>query len=114
MTAMYNLLENKSNWKSMSIYKEDLVYASYNPLVYPSSSASFKLKFKTHGSIPAASKVKHVPLSVLLNYFSNYWRTLTLEMSLIYHKVNLLLSYYGDYIMTIVQQLKTEKLWHLQ
>ena len=82
MTAMYNLLENKSNWKSMSIYKEDLVYASYSPLVYPSSSASFKLKFKTHGSIPAASKVKHVPLSVLLNYFSNYWRTLTLEISL--------------------------------
>ena len=70
----------------------------YDPNDNLSDSKSFKSKIKTTGKTPADGNMKDVEIIVSLKYVSNFWRTL--EMPLINCKVNLLLTWSKDFVIT--------------
>ena len=63
-----------------------------------SNSESFKSKLKIAGNTPADGNTKDVEIIVPLKYLSNFWRTL--EMPLINCKVNFILTWSKDCIIT--------------
>ena len=62
------------------------------------NSRSFKSKIKITGKTPANRNTKYVELAVPLKYFSNIWRTL--EIPLINCKINLLLIWSADCVIS--------------
>ena len=58
----------------------------------------FKSKVKITGKTPAAGNTRDVEIIVPLKYLSNFWRTL--EMPLINCKVNLILTWSKDCVIT--------------
>ena len=93
---MYNLIEYSDNYSKTSgslwhYYKDE-------PNDNLGDSKSFKSKVKITGSTPAGSNTKDVKIIVPLKYLSNFWRTL--EMPLINCKVNLILTWSKDCVIT--------------
>ena len=93
---MYNLIEYSDNYSKTSgslwqYYKED-------PNDNITQFESFKSKTKITGKTPAAGNTKEVELIVPLKYLSNFWRTL--EMPLINCKVNLILTWSKNFIIS--------------
>ena len=82
---MYNLIEYSNNYSktSSSLWQ----YYIYEPNDNLADSESFKSKVKITGSTPAAGNTKDVKIIVPLQYLSNFWRTL--EMQLINYEVSL-------------------------
>ena len=93
---MYNLLEYSDNYSktSGSLWQ----YYQDDPNDNLTDSESFKSKAKITGSTPAAGNTKDVEIIVLLKYLSNFWRTV--EMPLINCKVNLILTWSKDWVIT--------------
>ena len=92
---MYNFIEYGNNYSKTSgslwqNYRDD-------PNDTITESESFKYKIKITGKTPAAGNTKDVKTAVLLIYFSNFWRIL--EMSLINWEINLILTWYKDFVI---------------
>ena len=92
---MYNFIEYGNNYSKTSgslwqNYRDD-------PNDTITESESFKYKIKITGKTPAAGNTKDVKTAVLLIYFSNFWRIL--EMSLIKWEINLILTWYKDFVI---------------
>ena len=92
---MYNFIEYGNNYSKTSgslwqNYRDD-------PNDTIAESESFKYKIKITGKTPAAGNTKDVKTAVLLIYFSNFWRIL--EMSLINWEINLILTWYKDFVI---------------
>ena len=86
---MYNLIEYSDNYSKTSgslwqYYKDD-------PHDNITQSESFKSKIIITRKTPVAVNTKDVEIIVPLNYLSNSWRTL--EMQLINREVNLILTW---------------------
>ena len=93
---MYNLIEYNDNYSKTSgslwqYYKE-------NPNDNITQFESFKSKTKITGKTPAAGNTKEVELILPLKYLSNFWRTL--EMPLINCKVNLILTWSKNFVIS--------------
>ena len=93
---MYNLTEYSDNYSKTpgslwQYYKDD----PNDNLV---RSESFKSKIKITGKTPADGNTKDVEIMVPLNYLSNFWRRL--EMQLINYEVNLILTWSEDCVIT--------------
>ena len=93
---MYNLIEYNDNYSKTSgslwqYYKE-------NPNDNITQFESFKSKAKITGKTPAAGNTKEVELILPLKYLSNFWRTL--EMPLINCKVNLILTWSKNFVIS--------------
>ena len=93
---MYNLIEYSDNYSKTSgslwqYYKDD-------PNDNIADSESFKSKVKMTGKTPADGNTKDVKIIVPLKYLSNFWRTL--EIPLINSKVELLLTWSKDCVIT--------------
>ena len=93
---MYNFIEYSNNYSETSgslwqYYKDD-------PNDNITQSESFKSKIKITGKTPAAGNTKDVEIIVPLKYLSNFWRTL--ERRLINRKVNLILIWSRDCVIT--------------
>ena len=94
---IYNLLEYSDNYSNTSrslwqYYKDD-------PNNNLTDSESFKSKVKKiTGDTPAASNTKDVEIIVSLKYLSNFWTTF--EMPLINRKVNLIMTWSKDCVIT--------------
>ena len=85
---MYNLIGYSDNYSKTSgrlwqYYKDE-------PNDNKADSESFKSKVKITGKTPVDRNTKNVEIIVPLKYLNNFWRTL--EMSLIYCEVNLILE----------------------
>ena len=92
---MYNLIEYSDNYSKTSgslwqYYKDD-------PNDNIENSASFKYKIKT-GKTSDDGNTKDVEIIVPLKYLSYFWRTL--KMPLINCKVNLILTWSKDCVIT--------------
>ena len=95
---LYNLIEYSDNYSKASgslwqYYKDDP-----NNNLTLTESKSFKSKVKIKGNTPAACNTKDVEIIVPPKYLSNFWRTL--ELPLINCKVNLILTWSKDCIIT--------------
>ena len=93
---MYNLIEYSDNYSKTSeclcqYYKDE-------PNDNIADSESFKYKAKITGKTPAAGDTKDAEKIVPLKYLSNFWRAL--EMPLINCKVELLLTWSKDCVIT--------------
>ena len=93
---MYNLIEYSDDYSKTSgslwqYYKDD-------PNDNLTDSESFKSKVKITENTPATSNTKDVEIIVPLNYLSNFWGTL--EMQLINCEVNLILTWSKDCVIT--------------
>ena len=93
---MYNLIEYNDNYSKTSgslwqYYKE-------NPNDNITQFESFKSKTKITGKTPATGNTKEVELILPLKYLSNFWRTL--EMPLINCKVNLILTWSKNFVIS--------------
>ena len=93
---MYNLIEYSDNYSKTSgslwqYYKDD-------PYDNIANSESFKFKVKITGTTPNNDNTKDVKIIVPLKYLSNFWRTL--EIPLINSKVELLLTWSKDCVIT--------------
>ena len=93
---MYNLIEYSDHYPKTSgslwqYYKDD-------PNDNLTDTKSFKSKVKITRNTPAAGNTKDVEIIVPLKYLSNFWRTL--EMLLIYCKVNPILTWSKDCVIT--------------
>ena len=93
---MYNLIEYSDNYSKTSgslwqYYKDD-------PNDNIANSESFKFKVKITGTTPNNDNTKDVKIIVPLKYLSNFWRTL--EIPLINSKVELLLTWSKDCVIT--------------
>ena len=92
----YNLIECSNNYSKTSgslsqYYKDD-------PNDNLTDSESFKSKAKITGNTPNNGNTKDVEIIVPLKYLSNFWRTL--EMPLISCKINLILTWSKDCVIT--------------
>ena len=93
---MYNLTEYSDNYSKTSgslwqYYKDDL-----NNNI--SRSESFKSKVKIMEKTPNDGNTEDFEIMVPLKYLRNFWRTL--EMPLINCKVNLILAWFRDCVIT--------------
>ena len=93
---MYNLIEYSDNYSKTSgslwqYYKDD-------PNDNIANSESFTFKVKITGTTPNNDNTKDVKIIVPLKYLSNFWRTL--EIPLINSKVELLLTWSKDCVIT--------------
>ena len=61
------------------------------------NSQLLKSKFRITGKRPAAGKTKDVMIALLLNYLSNFWRTL--EIPLINCEINLIVTWSANYVI---------------
>ena len=61
------------------------------------NSQLLKSKFRITGKKPAAGKTKDVMIALLLNYLSNFWRTL--EIPLINCEINLIVTWSANYVI---------------
>ena len=93
---MYKLIEYSDNyWKtSRSLWQ----YYKDEPNDNLADSESFKSKVKITGKIPDDGNTKDVKTIVPLKYLSSYWRAL--EIPLINFKVNLILIWSKDCVIT--------------
>ena len=93
---MYNLIEYSDNYSktSRSLWQ----YYKDEPDDNLVDSKSFKSKVEITGSTPADGNTKKAEIIVPLKYLSNFWRTL--EMPLINCKVNLILTWSKDCVIT--------------
>ena len=73
-------------------------YYKNEPNDHMEDSEWFKSKVKITGKTPAAGNTRDVEIIVPLKYLSNFWRTL--EMPLINCKVNLILTWSKDCVIT--------------
>ena len=93
---MYNLLGYSKNYSKTSgtlwNYYKDI---STDPIT---DSESFKYKTSNTGKTANDGNTKDVEFSVPLIYLSNFWRTL--DMTLINFKVNLILTWFENCILT--------------
>ena len=93
---MYKLIECSNHYSKTSgilwqYYKDE-------PNDNLSNSESFKSKLKIAGNTPADRNTKDIEIIAPLKYLSNFWRTL--EMPLINCKVNFILTWSKDCIIT--------------
>ena len=93
---MCNLIEYNDNYSktSGSLWQ----YHKDDPNDNLSDSDSFKSKVKITEKIPNDGNKKYVEIMVPLKYLSNFWRTR--EMPLINCKVNLILTWSKDRVIT--------------
>ena len=93
---MYNLIEYSDNYSKTS----GILWQYYkdNPIDNIENSELFKYKIKITGKTPNNGNTKDVEIIVPLKYLSNFWRTL--EMPLINCKVNLILTWSKDCVIT--------------
>ena len=94
--SMFDLIEYSDNYSKTSgslwqYYKDE---PSDNLI----DSELFKFKIKVTGNTPADGNTKDVEIIVTLKYLSNFWRTL--EMSLIFCEVNLILKWSSNCVIT--------------
>ena len=94
--TMYNLLEYSDNYskKSGSLWQ----YYKDDPNNNLANSESFKYKVKITGKTHADGNTKDVEILVLLQYLSNFWRTL--EMPIINCEVELILTWSKNCVIT--------------
>ena len=86
---MYNLIEYSGNYLKTTI--SSWQYYRDDPNDNITQSESFKFNIKITKNTPAAGNTQDVEIAVLLKCFSNFWRTL--EMPLIHCKINLILTW---------------------
>ena len=96
---VYNLVKCSKNYSKISgnlwnYYKDILI----NPVI---NSESFKYKTSITRKTANDRVTKEVELSVPLNYFSNFWRTL--DMSLINCEISLSLSWAKKFVLTDIK-----------
>ena len=93
---MYNLTEYSDN--SLKTSERLWQYYRDDPNDNIVQSESFKYKFKIAGKTPVAGNTKDANIAVPLKYVSNIWRIL--EMSLINCKINLILTWSEECVIT--------------
>ena len=93
---MYSLIEFSDNYSktSGSLWQ----YYQDEPNNNTADSESFRSKVKIMGKTPNDENTKNVEIIVPLKYWSNFWRTL--ERRLINRKVNLILIWSRDCVIT--------------
>ena len=93
---MYSLIEFSDNYSktSGSLWQ----YYQDEPNNNTADSESFRSKVKIMGKTPNDGNTKNVEIIVPLKYLSNFWRTL--ERRLINRKVNLILIWSRDCVIT--------------
>ena len=93
---MYSLIEFSDNYSktSGSLWQ----YYQDEPNNNTADSESFRSKVKIMGKTPNDGNTKNVQIIVPLKYWSNFWRTL--ERWLINRKVNLILIWSRDCVIT--------------
>ena len=93
---MYNLIEYSDNYSKIS--RSLWQYYTDEPNNNLADCESFKPTVKITGKTPADGNTENVERIVPLKYFSNFWRTL--EIPLINCKVNLILTWLKDCVIT--------------
>ena len=93
---MYNLIEYSDNYSKIS--RSLWQYYTDEPNNNLADCESFKPTVKITGKTPADRNTENVERIVPLKYFSNFWRTL--EIPLINCKVNLILTWLKDCVIT--------------
>ena len=93
---MYNLTEYSDNYSKIS--RSLWQYYTDEPNNNLADCESFKPTVKITGKTPADGNTENVERIVPLKYFSNFWRTL--EIPLINCKVNLILTWLKDCVIT--------------
>ena len=101
---MYNLIEYINNYLkesgSLWQYYRDEPTSDNNGNItnFLGNSVLLKTKVKITGNTPADGNTKVAKISVPLTYISNYWKTL--EMPLINCKINLILTWSEDCVIS--------------
>ena len=97
---MYNLIEYNNNYSKTSgrlwQYYRNMPEEADNAAIADSESFIFKGKITRKN--PDNGNTKDVEIAVPLKYLSNFWRTL--EMPLIYCKINLILNCSANCVIT--------------
>ena len=96
---VYNSVEYSDNYSKASgiLWQYNRDEPCLNDNCVPANSASFKFKQKITGETGAHS-TKDVNIMVPLKYLTNFWRTF--EMSLINCKINLILTWSANCIIS--------------
>ena len=93
---MYNLIGYSDNYlKTSGSFWQ---YYRDEPNDNLADSESFKSKIKRTGKTPASGNEKDIEIMVQLNYLSNFWRTL--EMQLINCEVSFILTWSSTCVIT--------------
>ena len=101
--SMYNLIEYNNNYSKSfgSLWK---CYRDEPDDTAKANSKSFKPKIRITGNTPAVGNTRGVEIAVPLINLSNLWRIL--EMPLINSKINLILTWFADCVISAATEVK--------
>ena len=110
--SMYNLIEYSDNYSKISgslwQYCKDIpaVNADGNIVGFNGADATNSFNFKTKITVQTDNngKLNNVEIKVPIKYLSNFWRTL--EMLLINCEVNLILTWFSDFVIIYTDMLQ--------
>ena len=97
---MYTLIKYSDNYSETSgslwQYYRDMLGVPDNAVI--TDTESFKSRGEIMGKTSNNDNTKDLEIAILLKYLSNFWRTL--EITLIYCKINLILTWSANFVIT--------------